>query len=321
MAGVSAPADHTPDPTAVRTALWRALHMLVDQSPPALDDMLGLRIADVDDSWRQRPDMDPVRMSTNRASIVARSRLAEDVVSASGATQYVILGAGLDTFAQRHDGPTQVFEIDAPATSAWKRDRLDALGLRAAERLHLVPVDFEAGESWLDQVVTAGLDPAIPTVVSMLGVTMYLSREAISATLCPPRRWPRARRWCSATRARSRWHRPRSARSCRAQQTGLRRPDTRGSACCRPTTRPRWRRSRLRRRGDRDLAGSARPLLRRARRSAQSGRRRRPGDRHREHGVRGRRPPIATLAWTSARQITHQKMEGASAVPPRLSSI
>lgn len=170
--------------TAVRTALWRALHMLVDQSPPVLADTLGLRIADVDNSWRQRPDMDPVRMSTNRASIVARSRLAEDVVSASGATQYVILGAGLDTFAQRHDGPTQVFEIDAPATSAWKRDRLDALGLRAAERLHLVPVDFEAGESWLDQVVTAGLDPAIPTVVSMLGVTMYLSREAISATLC-----------------------------------------------------------------------------------------------------------------------------------------
>ena len=170
--------------TAVRTALWRALHMLVDQSPPVLADTLGLRIADVDDSWRQRPDMDPVRMSTNRASIVARSRLAEDVVSASGATQYVILGAGLDTFAQWHDGPTQVFEIDAPATSAWKRDRLDALGLRAAERLHLVPVDFEAGESWLDQVVTAGLDPAIPTVVSMLGVTMYLSREAISATLC-----------------------------------------------------------------------------------------------------------------------------------------
>ncbi len=184
MAGVSAPADHTPDPTAVRTALWHALHMLVAQSPPVLDDTLGLRIADVDNSWRQRPDMDLVRMSTNRASIVARSRLAEDVVSASGATQYVILGAGLDTFAQRHDGPTQVFEIDAPATSAWKRDRLDALGLRAAERLHLVPVDFEAGESWLDQVVTAGLDPAIPTVVSMLGVTMYLSREAISATLC-----------------------------------------------------------------------------------------------------------------------------------------
>jgi methyltransferase (TIGR00027 family) len=105
------------------------------------------------------------------------------MVTSSGAQQYVVLGAGLDTFAQRHKGTVRVFEVDAPATQAWKRERLDELGLLDPERLRLVPVDFEAGEPWLGKVVAAGLDPATPAVVSMLGVTMYLTREAISATL------------------------------------------------------------------------------------------------------------------------------------------
>lgn len=127
--------------------------------------------------------MDPERTRANRASIVARARATEDLVTASGLQQYVILGAGLDTFAQRQEGDVRVFEVDAPGTQAWKRERLNELGLLAPTRLHFVPVDFEAGQSWLDEVVTAGLDPALPTVVSMLGVTMYLTREAISATL------------------------------------------------------------------------------------------------------------------------------------------
>jgi len=172
------------DSTAVRTAMWRALHVLIDKPPHVLDDTLGLQIAGVDnDGWRKRPDMDPERTRSNRASIVARARAAEDVVTNSGAQQYVVLGAGLDTFAQRNKGTARVFEVDAPATQAWKRERLDELGLLDPGRLRLVPVDFEAGESWLGKVVAAGLDPATPTVVSMLGVTMYLTREAISATL------------------------------------------------------------------------------------------------------------------------------------------
>ena len=172
------------DSTAVRTAMWRALHVLIDKPPHVLDDTLGLQIAGVDnDGWRKRPDMDPERTRSNRASIVARARAAEDVVTDSGAQQYVVLGAGLDTFAQRNNGAAHVFEVDAPATQAWKRERLDELGLLDPGRLRLVPVDFEAGESWLGKVVAAGLDPATPTVVSMLGVTMYLTREAISATL------------------------------------------------------------------------------------------------------------------------------------------
>ncbi|WP_040517444.1 class I SAM-dependent methyltransferase [Gordonia neofelifaecis] len=171
-----------PDTTAVRTALWRGLHGLIDDRPLVVDDPLGVLIAGVDDDWRSRPDMDPQRTSTNRASIVARARATEDLVAGSGVSQYVVLGAGLDTFAQRQAGAVTVFEVDAPATSAWKSARLSELGLRT-DSLRLAPVDFEAGQSWLDAVVTAGLDPDLPTVVSMLGVTMYLTREAISETL------------------------------------------------------------------------------------------------------------------------------------------
>lgn len=172
------------DSTAVRTAMWRALHVLIDKPPHVLDDTLGLQIAGVDDDdWRKRPDMDPERTKSSRSSIVARSRAAEDMVTSSGAQQYVVLGAGLDTFALRHKGTVRVFEVDAPAAQAWKRERLKELGLLDPERLRLVPVDFEAGESWPGKVVASGLDPAIPAVVSMLGVTMYLTREAISATL------------------------------------------------------------------------------------------------------------------------------------------
>jgi methyltransferase (TIGR00027 family) len=171
--------------TAVRTALWRVLHVLIDEPPYVLDDRLGLRIigAADDGDWRQRPDMDPGGTRSSRSSIVARARAIEDIVTSSGARQYVVLGAGLDTFAQRSTGTTRVFEVDAPATQAWKRRRLADLGLLEPGRLCLVPVDFEAGQSWLAEVVAAGLDPAIPAVVSMLGVTMYLTRAAISATL------------------------------------------------------------------------------------------------------------------------------------------
>jgi methyltransferase (TIGR00027 family) len=172
-----------PDSTAVRTALWRGLHTLVDDPPHVLDDTIGVEITGVEETWRARPDMDPALTRPHRASIVARARAAEDTLIASGACQYVILGAGLDTFAQRHKGPVRVFEIDAPSTRAWKRARLVQLGLLDPARLRLVPVDFEAGESWLAKAVEAGLDPAVPTVVSMLGVTMYLTPEAISATL------------------------------------------------------------------------------------------------------------------------------------------
>jgi methyltransferase (TIGR00027 family) len=127
--------------------------------------------------------MDPSHTRTNRSSIVARARAVEDLIAQHRAKQYVIRGAGLDTYAQRHDNSIDVFEVDTPSAQAWKRQRLDQLGWPTPNRLHFVPVDFEADQSWLEQVTTAGLNPHTTTVVSMLGVSMYLTQSAIAATL------------------------------------------------------------------------------------------------------------------------------------------
>ena len=174
-----------PDHTAIRTALWRALHLEVDAPPPVLVDRLGLDIAAPEEGWRGRGDMDADGTRFFRASIVARARFVEDLVlarAAQGVSQYVILGAGLDTFAQRRLSGLpglRVFEIDQPATQDWKRQRLQALGLEMPQRLHLVPVDFEAGDDWLQKLAAAGFDARQPSVIAAAGVSMYLSREAI----------------------------------------------------------------------------------------------------------------------------------------------
>src|ERR1700753_4496800 len=97
-----------PDSTAVRVALWRAMHVQTAPGPPVLDDEIGLHLAEPEDGWRERGDMHPDGTRTFRASIVARSRFVEDLVAgraALGVTQYVLLGAGLDTFVQRGPGP------------------------------------------------------------------------------------------------------------------------------------------------------------------------------------------------------------------------
>ena len=180
-----------PDHTAVRVALWRALHVAVDAPPHVFTDEIGLRLAAPEDAWRARRDMDPGFTRTFRAGIVARARVVEDLVAAEaarGVGQYVILGAGLDTFAQRRpdaggEGRLQVFEIDQPGTQAWKRQRLVDLGYGVPPWLHLVPVDFEAGDAWLERLAAAGFDAARPAVVASTGVSMYLTKEAIAATL------------------------------------------------------------------------------------------------------------------------------------------
>jgi methyltransferase (TIGR00027 family) len=185
------PASTGPDSTAVRVALWRALHVEVDAPPHVLEDEVGLRLAEPAPGWRERPDMDPERTSAIRAAIVARARFIEDLVAdraSDGTGQYVLLGAGLDTFAQRQAGPAQaaglrVFEVDQPGTQAWKRRRLTELGYGIPDWLHLVPVDFEAGVSWRAAVTAAGFDPARAAVVTSTGVSMYLTREANEAAL------------------------------------------------------------------------------------------------------------------------------------------
>jgi methyltransferase (TIGR00027 family) len=179
----------TPDSTAVRVALWRAMHVEVDARPHVLEDVVGLQLAAPDDDWRDRPDMHPLGTRGFRASIVARARFIEDLVaeqSAAGVTQYVILGAGLDTLAERRPDlgdHLRIFEVDQPGTQAWKHRRLVESGVGIPDSLRLVPIDFETRESWWDGLSTAGFDAGRPTVVASTGVSMYLTKDATAATL------------------------------------------------------------------------------------------------------------------------------------------
>ncbi|MFE2943505.1 class I SAM-dependent methyltransferase [Streptomyces sp. NPDC059255] len=181
--------DEWPDTTAVRVALWRAMHVQADPPPHVIEDEIGLRLAAPGEGWRHRPDMDPRATAGFRAAVVARARFVEDLVAEQagrGVTQYVILGAGLDTFAQRRPelaARLRVFEIDRPGTLAWKRRRLTELGYGVPDGLRLVPVDFEAGGDWWEELAAAGFDPGLPAVVACTGVTMYLTEEATAATL------------------------------------------------------------------------------------------------------------------------------------------
>jgi len=175
-----------PDNTAVRTALWRALHIQVDAKPYIIEDEVGLKLVAPDEGWQERPDMKYTKRL--RASIVARAGFVEDLIiqqSTKGVTQYIILGAGLDTFAQRRPdiaSKLQIYEIDQPDTLAWKKQRLTDLGFGLAEYLHFVPVDFEIS-SWWKQLLEAGFDINKPAVIACTGVSLYLTKEAIMATL------------------------------------------------------------------------------------------------------------------------------------------
>ncbi len=178
-----------PDNTAVRVALWRAMHVLIDPPPHVLEDEVGLKLAAPDEGWRGRPDMDPTFTRQFRASIVARARFIEDLVAerlARGVGQYVLLGAGLDTFAQRKPemaAKLRIFEVDQPGTQAWKRQRLIELGYGVPEWLRFVPVTFAAGQSWREGLAQAGFDVGKPAVVASTGVSMYLTKETNAATL------------------------------------------------------------------------------------------------------------------------------------------
>jgi methyltransferase (TIGR00027 family) len=177
-----------PESTAVRVALWRAMHVQVDPPPHVVADEIGLQLVDPDTEWRQRPDMDPLATARVRASIVARARYIEDLVveqADRGVGQYVLLGAGLDTFAQRRPeiaSRITVFEVDQPGPQAWKQHRLVELGFDAPEWLRFVPVDFET-DLWWDRLLANGFDADQPAVVASAGVSMYLTRDATAATL------------------------------------------------------------------------------------------------------------------------------------------
>ena len=178
-----------PSRTALRVALRRAAHQLYDAKPLVLDDTFAVPLlgpSQLQELQRtpQRPDRPHSR--SLRAWLVARSRYAEDSLAtsvAAGVTQYVLLGAGLDTFALRNPHPhLHVFEVDHPATQAWKRDLLREGGFTLPDTARLVPVDFER-----DHLATAlaesGFDPQEKTLFAWLGVVPYLILASFRATL------------------------------------------------------------------------------------------------------------------------------------------
>ena len=178
-----------PESSAVRVALWRALHLEADAPPHVIEDAVGLELISPFEGWRGRQDMQPEFTKLFRASIVARTRFIEDLVAeqaGQGVTQYVILGAGLDTFAQRRPeiaSHLTIFEVDQPGPQAWKRQRLVEHGYGVPDGLRFVPVDFEAGGSWWNENKAAGFDAGKPAVVTSTGVSMYLTKDATQATL------------------------------------------------------------------------------------------------------------------------------------------
>jgi methyltransferase (TIGR00027 family) len=180
--------ESAPSRTAMFAALSRGLFRLETASPWVLDDVLALVL--VGPLWQQLRDQfdplfpGPVRREA-RAAVCTRSRYAEDRLAAGAFTQYVILGAGLDSFAWRRPdllGSLTVFEVDHPASQAWKLERVRELGLPLSDSQVFVPVDFEVG-SVQDVLGPAGFDWAQPAMFCWTGVAPYLTAQAIESTL------------------------------------------------------------------------------------------------------------------------------------------
>lgn len=176
--------------TAFGTAMFRAAHQLADK-PPVFTDPLALRIigpealATLHAGHERRASP---RARILRLFIATRSRFSEDTLVeayGTGTRQYVLLGAGLDTFAYRAADRfpgLRVFEVDHPSTQAWKRSRLLDAGLAGPAGLTFAPIDFET-ETLGVALASAGFDSTAPAVFAWLGVVPYLTRETIFATL------------------------------------------------------------------------------------------------------------------------------------------
>jgi methyltransferase (TIGR00027 family) len=174
--------------TALRVALRRAAHQIHD-APVVFDDpiavsILGEAYADELKRTPLRPDR-PFSIAL-RAFLVARSRYAEDNLRRAaerGVNQYVLLGAGLDTFAYRNPyTQLRVFEVDHPATQQWKRELLQQNRIAIPESITYTPVDFER-QSLSEQLRDAGFHFQEPAFFAWLGVVPYLTLEAFRATL------------------------------------------------------------------------------------------------------------------------------------------
>lgn len=175
--------------TALGVALRRAAHQMYDAKPLVLDDPLAVPL--LGDTYAKalaeaREDLYEKPSLLMRAWLVARSRFAEDQLATAtkaGVKQYIVLGAGLDTFGLRNPHPgLKVYEVDHPATQALKRKLVESSGLALPESLHFVAVDFET-QSLQEQLKNAGLDINVPSLFAMLGVVVYLTADAFGETL------------------------------------------------------------------------------------------------------------------------------------------
>jgi methyltransferase (TIGR00027 family) len=175
-----------PSRTAFAAAAHSAAHQVLEQGR-IFCDPLALRILGVDaDTVAREAEADPSRRGM-RMFIAMRTRFAEDALATAverGVRQLVVLGAGLDTYAYRNPYPDRlrVFEVDYPATQAWKRERLADAGIAIPPSLTFTPVDFERS-TLAEGLAAVGFDPAQPSVFTWLGVVPYLTNEAMWSTL------------------------------------------------------------------------------------------------------------------------------------------
>ena len=180
--------EAAPSRTAMFAAVSRGLFRMEATPPWVLDDVLALVL--VGPVWQELHDqlnpLFPGQVAReSRAAVCARSRYAEDRLAAGAFTQYVILGAGLDSFAWRRPDllrSVRVFEVDHPASQAWKLERVGDLALPLSDSQVFVPVDFEA-EPLRDALRAAGFDWGQQALFSWTGVAPYLTAQAIESTL------------------------------------------------------------------------------------------------------------------------------------------
>jgi methyltransferase (TIGR00027 family) len=176
--------------TAQGAAMHRAAHQLLDR-PVIFADPLALRIIgrEAENALRQGESRHLLPGAAGlRAYLAVRSRFAEDCLAEAvtrGISQYVVLGAGLDTFAYRGAcdlARLRIFEIDHPATQEWKRERLRDAGIAVPASVSYAPVDFER-QTVTEGLMRAGFDFAAPAFFAWLGVVHYLTRDAVVETL------------------------------------------------------------------------------------------------------------------------------------------
>ncbi len=179
-----------PSRTAINSAIWRAMHALLDDEPKLLADPYARAFAGFtsDVELIDAHDKHPMaHVAWMRTQFPLRNRYAEDeLVTAmeDGVTQYVILGAGLDSFVYRRGDLMQrldVYEVDHPGSQAWKRARVAELALEVPGKLHYLPVDFEH-ETLADGLRQSSLRRDEKAFFSMLGVTQYLTPAAVERT-------------------------------------------------------------------------------------------------------------------------------------------